>query len=345
MKNELREHKKSDKIKWVFTVIAFILIAVFLVGLCLQIFGTGKQKPSEWVKPAEAASVADSVVMTDGEARGMRLMSARSVEDTSTAYGVNSNEFDLSVEYVPSDATNKGVDYVASFKNPDSTWATGKDVANFVQIEKNTSVTVGEMDSAKLTVKKSFSEPIIVKAVLRDNPDIFSTVQVDYVCETLGIFFKTCDVYDNIPFTVEFYNGTLPFDIANNLWVVLKFNEGLVKNVRIDYYEYCVTAEDLARGNLSVSIDDIFSESGCHGAAASYLAGFNAGPDDAFMLCYFDYYFNRCYNGLTFSKHEEIEDFYANLSFEAGELEFTGLDTYITRATGINTNVSNIVAG
>lgn len=48
--NELNRHKKSDKIKWALTGIAFLLVAVMLVGICLQLFGTGKQKPSEWFK-------------------------------------------------------------------------------------------------------------------------------------------------------------------------------------------------------------------------------------------------------------------------------------------------------
>lgn len=49
-RNELQRHKRSDKIKWAFTGIAFVLLFVMVVGLCLQLFGTGKVKPSEWFK-------------------------------------------------------------------------------------------------------------------------------------------------------------------------------------------------------------------------------------------------------------------------------------------------------
>lgn len=49
--NELGRHKKSDKIKWVLTGIAFVLVFVFLVGLCMQLFAKDdKYKPSEWFK-------------------------------------------------------------------------------------------------------------------------------------------------------------------------------------------------------------------------------------------------------------------------------------------------------
>ena len=55
MRNELQRHKRSDKVKWVFTGIMFILAFVMIAGLALQVFGTGKAKPSEWFKKDEQA--------------------------------------------------------------------------------------------------------------------------------------------------------------------------------------------------------------------------------------------------------------------------------------------------
>lgn len=57
MKDELQEHKTSDKIKWVITGIGFLLVFVILIGVCLQLFGTDKQKPSEWFKNTETEQV------------------------------------------------------------------------------------------------------------------------------------------------------------------------------------------------------------------------------------------------------------------------------------------------
>lgn len=45
---ELNDHKKRDKFKWVATAISLFFITVLLIGLCLQVFGNGKVKPSEW---------------------------------------------------------------------------------------------------------------------------------------------------------------------------------------------------------------------------------------------------------------------------------------------------------
>ncbi len=48
---DLNRHKKSDKIKWIITSIAFVLVFVFLAGLCMQLFAKDeKYKPSEWFK-------------------------------------------------------------------------------------------------------------------------------------------------------------------------------------------------------------------------------------------------------------------------------------------------------
>lgn len=48
MKQNFEQHVKRDRIKWVIMGIAVLLIAIVLVGLCLQLFGADEQKPSEW---------------------------------------------------------------------------------------------------------------------------------------------------------------------------------------------------------------------------------------------------------------------------------------------------------
>ncbi len=54
MRNELQRHKRSDKVKWVLTGIMFFLAFVMIAGLILQVFGTGKAKPSEWFKKQDS---------------------------------------------------------------------------------------------------------------------------------------------------------------------------------------------------------------------------------------------------------------------------------------------------
>lgn len=54
MRNELQRHKRSDKVKWVLTGIMFFLAFIMIAGLILQVFGTGKVKPSEWFKKSDS---------------------------------------------------------------------------------------------------------------------------------------------------------------------------------------------------------------------------------------------------------------------------------------------------
>ncbi len=50
--NELKRHKKSDKIKWIITATCIVLLFVMVAGLCMQMFvKDDKYKPSEWFKP------------------------------------------------------------------------------------------------------------------------------------------------------------------------------------------------------------------------------------------------------------------------------------------------------
>ena len=53
IESDLNSHKSKDKVKWIITVIAFLLVIVMLITLCLQVFGKGKAQPSEWFSDSE----------------------------------------------------------------------------------------------------------------------------------------------------------------------------------------------------------------------------------------------------------------------------------------------------
>ena len=53
---DLKSHKRSDGVKWVLTAIAFLLVALMIAGICMELFGKGKVKPSEWFKKDEEQS-------------------------------------------------------------------------------------------------------------------------------------------------------------------------------------------------------------------------------------------------------------------------------------------------
>ena len=64
MSNELYEHKRSDTVKWVLTLFAFILVGVMLAGVILGWFDKKEEPPAEEEQTEQAA-------VTDGEGNAM----------------------------------------------------------------------------------------------------------------------------------------------------------------------------------------------------------------------------------------------------------------------------------
>lgn len=86
MKNEFQKHKKSDKVKWVLTCIAFVLVFAVIAGICMQLFAKDEKfKPSNWFAPVE------ELQPDSGENTAVGLPSSRSLAKT-TAASLNEND-------------------------------------------------------------------------------------------------------------------------------------------------------------------------------------------------------------------------------------------------------------
>lgn len=186
--NELKRHKKSDKIKWVVTGIAFVLVFVMLIGMCLQLFGTGKVKPSEWFKKSEQTTSIpmedkdtdnNGMVVTPANSRVMKLAAkhlSASLDDDNYAApeGVgtyaNANSYTLTATIEPADATNNKVDWSVKLKS-------GGDASEYVTIATETDGAL----TATLTCLNPFGEQIIVTCVSRDNSEAKATCTLDYI--------------------------------------------------------------------------------------------------------------------------------------------------------------------
>lgn len=184
--NELRRHKKSDKIKWAFTCIAFVLVFVMLMGMCLQLFGTGKQKPSEWFKKPdteqnqpETSDDNGGAVINESASNGIKLMSARIAPTAYAANGISpqaDSAYTLTATITPADANNKAVDWSIAWVNSNSAYASGKTVTDYVTV---TPTSDGAL-TANVECKQAFGEQIKVTATSRDNPAMKAECTVDY---------------------------------------------------------------------------------------------------------------------------------------------------------------------
>ena len=167
MSNELYEHKRSDTVKWVLTLLAFILVGVMLAGI---ICGWFERKEAE---EEQAGVPAYSFIVGNGEGNRMSLTSVRNSAVTGESVTITAT-----VE-PDNEAENTGVDWTATWKNAGSVWASGKSVSDYVTLTPG-----GEDYAASKSVTlenlQPFGEQIIIKATARDDPGITATCTADY---------------------------------------------------------------------------------------------------------------------------------------------------------------------
>lgn len=164
---ELYEHKRSDTVKWVLTLISFILVGVMLAGIILGWF------EKDDAEEEQAGAPAYSFIVGNGEGNRMSLTSVRNSAVTGESVTITAT-----VE-PDNEAENTGVDWTAAWKNAESVWASGKSVSDYVTLTPG-----GENYAASKSVTlenlQPFGEQIIIKATARDDPEITATCTADY---------------------------------------------------------------------------------------------------------------------------------------------------------------------
>ena len=194
MSNELYEHKRSDTVKWVLTLISFILVGVMLAGI---ICGWFEKKETE---EEQAGVPAYSFIVGNGEGNRMSLTSVRNSAVTGESVTITAT-----VE-PDNEAENTGVDWTATWKNAESVWASGKSVSDYVTLTPG-----GEDYAASKSVTlenlQPFAEQIIVKATARDDPGITATCTADYAQKPVNFSLSfgevSCDFGGDTDVTLE----------------------------------------------------------------------------------------------------------------------------------------------
>lgn len=186
--NELKRHKKSDKIKWIITGVAFVLVFVFLAGLCMQLFAKDdKFKPANWFKKPETEqttplpndtktendeTASSEFVVTPSTTNNLmslsvKRMAAQAVTTSANAgietYATAKATYSLTATIQPSNAPNKLVDYSIA-------WGEGAEksetpVTNYASISQTSDGSL----TANLNIYEAFgNDTIIVTVTARD---------------------------------------------------------------------------------------------------------------------------------------------------------------------------------
>ena len=192
--NELYEHKRSDTVKWVLTLFAFILVGVMLAGVILGWFDKKEEPPAEEEQTEQAA-------VTDGEGNAMdedivypmpekMSFSAAAFAQPLAQFGEPSGttvtspqSVDVRIEaYVyPESAANKEVDFSVAWGNAPTHGS--EQVSNYLTVTPDSDGST----MATVSCKKSFGDDTIVITVTTREGGYTATCTVTFTGIASGI--------------------------------------------------------------------------------------------------------------------------------------------------------------
>ena len=160
-------------------ILAITLACMMVVGACIMTACTGTP-PVE-----ESLAKGDSFLVKTNNTKFMSLQ--RSVVETASYddYGIMptaESAYTINATVTPEAAANHGVDWVLSWKNPSSSWASGKNATDYVAMSIS-----GDTKTATVSCLQPFGEQLIVTATSQDNPDVKAFCTLDYAQKVLGV--------------------------------------------------------------------------------------------------------------------------------------------------------------
>lgn len=251
--DELYNHKKSDTVKWILTLLAFIVVGVLLAGIICGWFTKKEELPEE--EQTEQTDNGSPVTNEDGNViasnapialpMAMTFRSAMSLDGTDAAY--DSVTVNATIE--PYNADVRTVAFTAAWKNASSSWASGKSVGDYL------TVTQQSENSTKAEIKclQPFGEQIVVSVVVTglDSSSATADCTVDFAkrIEAVNFSVKDNSSYDlsaEDPFwAMDFSNGGVNFyesvvysdytvDDTFDIEVMVSSNEAVVSQINSD---------------------------------------------------------------------------------------------------------------
>ena len=205
MDNELYEHKMTDKVKWIITAAMLLLITIVLVGVCVKVF---------WQEPR-----VDDEQLPDNETHVL-LSSARIEPETYAENGIDPRAvtaYTITATVQPDSADNKAVSWSIAWQNPNSGWASGKNISDYITLSSTTA------NPLTVTCKQAFGAQAIVTCTSQDNSELTASCTVDYKQKLSGIV-PTVQI-NGTSYSLNQSTPTLP--IASNA----KFNIDVNKTV------------------------------------------------------------------------------------------------------------------
>ena len=167
MNNELFNHQKSDAVKWVCTLLAFLIVGVLIAGIICGWFDKKETPPAEQTETG--------FIVTPNEMSGVSLSVKAMSASANEVNALAENSYTVTATIQPATALQRA-NWSVAWKNGSSAWATGKTVTDYVTI---TPAEEGAL-TATLASVKPFSEQVILRVSAAGNADKTATCTVDY---------------------------------------------------------------------------------------------------------------------------------------------------------------------
>ena len=180
MSNELYEHKRSDTVKWILTLLAFILVGVMLAGIILGWFEREEETPAE----EEQIVVVDGTTM---DTASLYRMPERMAFTSAALTSERSAQVRIEAYVYPENAANREVDFSLAWGNAPTNGS--EEVTDFVTVTP-------ESDGSRIATvacQKAFGgDTILLTATTRDG-GYQATCTIVYVCHAEAIVVTTAD--------------------------------------------------------------------------------------------------------------------------------------------------------
>lgn len=139
----------------------------------------------------------------ESEGSGIQLLSTMLLSNEFDDYGVSplaETAYTITATVTPADITNQGIDWSIAWANPNSAWASGKEVTDYVTVEP----TASSAKTATVSCLQPFATQIVITATSQDNPNATATCSVDYAQKVTA---------------VELYFGNVPINLGGDTFV------------------------------------------------------------------------------------------------------------------------------
>lgn len=243
MNDELQYHKRSDSIKWILTLIAFILIGIVLIGI---ICGWFDRKPKEAEEQVPEGSTPGMVVSDAMKSEGISLAMTPIPIENYADYGISPIAVESAVTVTatvePATTTYPALYWGVHFLDADSVWASGKNVEDYVSVSVDDANTM----QATLTCKQAFGEQVILEAQVQVDSSISASCTVDYVARPTVRLGQTRNVMHERKF---FTTMQVSFNTSTYYSVDVTYGAGTVQG-SFSFDELTLTLSDSAKTTI-----------------------------------------------------------------------------------------------